>query len=493
MKRRILQTGLPAAALALIGGAAIAWWFAGDPAGELHVHGPAMDDPDGRRAAEVRVRKPVGIGQYFERFDGVAGVIPGRWPHFRGPGYDNIRTNAVPLAGRWPTNGPPVLWSIELGEGHAGAAVANGRVYVLDYEEETERDALRCFSLADGREIWRRSYAVKVKRNHGMSRTVPAVTDRYAVSMGPLCHVMCVRSIFGDFLWGLDLVADYGTEVPGWYAGQCPLIEDGKAILAPAGANVLMMAVDCESGDTVWATPNPAGFKMSHSSITPMVLDGVRMYVYAALGGVAGVAADGPAAGRLLWWTDIWSPRVVVPSPVILDGGRIYLTAGYAAGGLMIRVVPDGETYRVEELYRCKPREGLASEQQTPLYYRDHLFGVMPKDGGRLRQQLVCFRPDGELVWASGRRERFGIGPYIVADGKLFVLDDNGEMTMAEAGLEAYRPLARARVLPGHDSWGPPALVSGRMIVRDSRTMVCLDLRRNAAGNAAGMAGKETR
>ena len=42
----------------------------------------------------------------------------------------------------------------------------------------SESDVLRCLSLADGREIWRRWYRTGAKRNHGVSRTVPAVTER---------------------------------------------------------------------------------------------------------------------------------------------------------------------------------------------------------------------------------------------------------------------------------------------------------------------------
>ena len=189
-----------------------------------------------------------------------------------GPGYDNICTQGVALADTWPEAGPPVLWSVELGEGHAAAAILNGRVYVLDHIEQESADALRCFSLADGAEIWRRSYRVRVKRNHGLSRTVPAVTPEYAVTIGPRCHVMCVDSESGDFLWGIDMVRDYGAKTPGWYTGQCPIIEEGLAILAPCGTNVLMMAVDCASGEVAWTTPNPRGWDMSHSSIRPMTI-----------------------------------------------------------------------------------------------------------------------------------------------------------------------------------------------------------------------------
>jgi len=46
-------------------------------------------------------------------------------------------------------------------------------------------NVLRCLSLADGREIWRFNYSGQVKRNHGVSRTIPAVTEQYVVALGP--------------------------------------------------------------------------------------------------------------------------------------------------------------------------------------------------------------------------------------------------------------------------------------------------------------------
>ena len=57
--------------------------------------------------------------------------------------------------------------------------IYKGRVYVLDYNESLNSDALRCFSLESGKELWRRWYRVPMKRNHGFSRTVPVIRDEY--------------------------------------------------------------------------------------------------------------------------------------------------------------------------------------------------------------------------------------------------------------------------------------------------------------------------
>ena len=45
---------------------------------------------------------------------------------------------------------------------------------------------------------------------------------------------------------------------------QCPLIDRQTAVIAPGG-RALMIGVDCATGEILWETPNPDGWKMSHS------------------------------------------------------------------------------------------------------------------------------------------------------------------------------------------------------------------------------------
>jgi outer membrane protein assembly factor BamB len=467
---------------ALLCAALFGWWFGHDPARGLAERLPGRD----RRAAvaapeEARVR----IGELFARLaeDAPPAPLPaGNWPRFRGPNGDNISPEALPLAERWPAGGPPVLWSVTLGEGHAAPVVWGGRVYLLDYDETEKADLLRCFALADGRELWRRGYRLHLKRNHGLSRTVPAVDGRVVLSLGPRCHVMCVAADTGDLLWGLDLERDWGTTVPLWYAGQCPLLDDGIAVLAPAG-RVLLAGIDAATGETRWETPNPRGWRMSHSSVVPAVIAGRRMYLYAAVGGVVGVAADGPERGRVLWENDAWNKTVIAPSPVVLPDGRVFLTAGYGAGSLMLQVTEESGTFQARELWSHPPAGGLASEQQTPILLDGHLLAVLPKDAGELRGQFVCARPDAPaaFAWTSGKSNRFGLGPFLAADGKIFLLRDDGLLTLLRASTRAYETLAEARVLAdGHDAWGPLALAGGRLLLRDSTRLLCLDVRADA-------------
>ncbi len=442
--------------------------------------GPAEVDlrlpgKDGRPAARQMEDGPVDLAGSFQAFDGIPAEASDAWPRFRGERFDNIAWAAPKLADAWGPDGPPVLWSIDLGEGYAGPAVWEGRVYVLDHDETLRADALRCFSLDDGREIWRHAYQVEVRRNHGMSRTVPAILGEYVVSIGPRCHVLCLDARSGAFRWGIDLQREHGVEEPLWYAGQCPLIDGDWVILGVGGPEALVMAVACASGDPVWKTPNPMGWSMSHSSVMPMTLAGKRMYVYAASGGVAGVSAEPEDAGALLWQVP-WDAKVVAPSPVAIGDDRVLALAGYGAGGLVIEVRQAGDGYEGREVSKHGPRDGIAAEQHTPIMHDGLLYTVMPKDAGALRAQFACFRPDGTLVWSSGQENRFGLGPWLLADNKFYVLDDEGVLYLLRASAESYDLLDRAVVLHGYESWGPLALAGNRLLARDLTQLVCLDV-----------------
>jgi outer membrane protein assembly factor BamB len=458
------------AAIAVI---SLLWWINIDPTNEYKTSEPGADNRGkGLAAQEVK------IGEYFEQFSTEYTELSESWPRFRGADFDNISKSPVKLKDKFGSTGPKIVWSVELGEGHSGAAIYKGLAYILDYNEEKRADILRCFSLTDGKEQWSRGYKLAVKRNHGMSRTIPAVTEDYILTMGPMCHVMCLDRKDGNMRWGLDVAKDYESEVPLWYTGQCPLIDNNLAIIA-TGGKALLVAVDCATGQKIWETPNPNGFKMSHSSVMPFTFGGRKMFVYSPIGAMIGVAADGPDAGKILWETTAWNHTVIAPSPVCMPDGKIFITAGYGSGGMMLQLKESGGKFSIEVLEEYLPKDGLSSEQQTPIYWQGHLFGIMPKDGGTMRNQLICVNPADpkKPVWISGQENRFGLGPYFMADGKLFILNDDATLTIAKPSTSKYIQLEQVKVFEdGHDAWAPFALANGYLLMRDSKKMVCIDL-----------------
>ena len=436
---------------------------------------PRLPGNDSAPTVSAEFAGPVKLKGQLSKFDGNPADFAGSWPRFRGENFDGINSEDITLARQWPEGGPKELWSIDVGEGYAGAAVLAGRVYVVDYDKEKQGDVVRCLSLEDGRDIWRYFYSIKVKRFHGMSRTVPAVNDKYVVTVGPKCHVTCLDSVTGEFKWMYNLVREYKTTVPQWYTAQCPLIENDRAIIAPGG-DVLMMAIDCETGEVDWQVPNPNEWVMTHSSIVPMEFKGRRFYIYCGgntySGGVVGVSSED---GSILWKIESWKMRTNVPSPVVVGKDRIFFSAGYGQvekGCMMLKLNEVDDKIETEVIFEYKT-EVFGSIQQTPIFYNDYIYGVGTD------KQLGCMDVRGEIVWKSTSAKKFGHGPYIIADGLIYVMNDSGVLTMAGATPAGFAELGRAKVLEGPESWGPMAIASGRLILRDLNRMVCLDVTEN--------------
>ncbi|MCG8701427.1 MAG: PQQ-like beta-propeller repeat protein, partial [Bacteroidales bacterium] len=394
----------------------------------------------------------------------------GQWPGFRGEKGDAIAAvDRADLNLQWDTHPPEVVWDVNLGEGYAGAATRGGHVYVTDYDQEQQGDMIRCFALEDGRELWRYFYPNKVKRNHGMSRTVPAVGKDFVVSLGPKCHVVCLETGTGEERWKRDLVSEDGVKVPEWYAGQCPLVQDDRLILGVGGGDALLMALDCNDGKVIWQTPNPEGWQMTHSSVARMTYAGQETFVYCASDGVVGVAAED---GRVLWQTPDWFIKfAVVPTPVVIDEEHLFLSGGYDTNSVMLKLTQQDDRIVPEILFELEDRE-FGSEQQTPVFYQGHLYGVRPT------QQVACMNLEGEVLWTSPRGKRFGLGPYMVIADLLYVLSERGTMTIAQASPDAYQVVTSAEVLEGPRAWAPMAYVEGMLLIRDENRMVCLSIMR---------------
>ncbi|MBI5217753.1 MAG: PQQ-like beta-propeller repeat protein [Bacteroidia bacterium] len=437
---------------------------------------PGMDKPlpgvDNVQSENVK------IGESFQRFSDETSGLKNTWNCFRGANHDNILKTDIHINEDWKTKKPKIAWSADMGEGYAAASVYAGFVYVLDYDEKLKADALRCLSLTTGKEIWRRWYKVRMKKNHGVSRTIPAVTDKYIVTLGPRCHVMCLDRPTGNLLWTLNLEKEFNTEAPFWYTGQCPLIDNDVAVIAPGGKS-LMIGIDCKTGKQLWETPNKRNLKMSHSSIIPMTIEGKRMYVYGAIGGLAGISAEGDDAGKILWEFSSSAPSVVAPSAVYLNKGKILFTAGYGAGSAVIRIGKKNDTFEATLVQKLTPSTGIASEQQTPVFYNGLLYCILPKDAGALHNQFVCYNPDdcSKPVWSSGKTKRFGLGPYLVINDKFLILNDDGELTLIKASSTGYSQIAQVKIIDGQDAWGPMAFADGYLIIRDLKKMYGIDLR----------------
>jgi len=425
-------------------------------------------------------------------------------PQWRGPDRDGIIKDPVPISTDWGADGPPKLWEMEIAKGHAGVAVHDGRIIFTDYEsdifpvidKETEEqkvnnkgepvftggDVVRAISVDTAEEIWRFEYPVKVKTNHGFTRSTPCVNDEHIVSVGPKGHVVCLDSATGKLRWWKSLYHQYNSVIPKWYLAQSPIFDGPEhVILAPCGngneehpeRNALLMKVSCETGEVVWHSANPLQWEMTHVSIVPMDLDGRKTYLYIGHQGVVAVAAD---TGEIMWLSTKWEVKIAAcASPVPLPDNRVFLSGGYGAGSMMMKINRvEGGTYPydAEVLYKLPPKI-FGSVHHTPIYHDGVIYGVRPSPNF----DLICLEPeDGTVRWGAGTAHKFDMGHYFLAGSHIFAMNNDGLLTLVKLSKDKFKPLTSAQVVPGADSWGPMTLVDRRLIVRDLDTMACYDV-----------------
>jgi outer membrane protein assembly factor BamB len=310
---------------------------------------------------------------------------------------------------------------------------------------------------------------------------VPSVTDKLVFSLDPKCRFHALDVKTGKIVWQKNLVQEYKATIPGWYAGQNPLLDGDRVVLA-TGGDALVVAFDQATGKEIWRSANPAKDLMSHSSLMPAVIGGVKQYLYMTPNKVVGVAA---ADGQILWNIPFATKMAAVPSPLSIGDGRVFVTSGYEAGSMMIQVEKGAAGFTAKKLYDLTSAQ-FNSEVHTPVLYKNHLFAVGSKSRGR----FMCVGLDGKVVWQSpvtsgdaARSPTFDLGGFIFADGLFFAVDGKtGMLRLIEANTTGYKELASAQVLSGEEVWGPLAISDHKLVLRDMNQMVCLQVGPPVAG-----------
>jgi len=121
-------------------------------------------------------------------------------------------------------------------------------------------------------------------------------------------------------------------------------------------------------------------------------------------------------------------------------------------------------TQPAKEIWNTK---NMRNHFASSVLWQGHLYGVD-------ENQLRCLVFDtGEVKWTD---KVSGKGSLILADGKLIVLSERGELLVANASPEGFKPIARAQVIGGK-CWTAPTLANGKIYCRTGPgDVVCVDV-----------------
>jgi outer membrane protein assembly factor BamB len=414
------------------------------------------------------------------------------WPQFQGPGASGISPETG-LARAWPAGGPRTLWETDVGPGFAGAAVRDGKVYLLDRADDAQ-DILRCLDLGSGKEEWRFAYDAPGGMEHNGSRQVPAVDEKHIYTVGPFGHMHCIDRAAHKPVWSHNLVTDFRrppdpadpARPPMWGVSQCPVLYKDTVIVAPQTAKVGVVAYERATGKVRWTSPPVGPNYFCYVTPTRVTLGGTDQVIVMAnkqpekwLPAI--LSSVDAATGKLLWQLETAKPyKLPVSCPVKTGEDRLFVSGAYRIGCFGLRVSREGERWAVE--YAFKDNNNCVAHLHTPILYKGCLYAQsfdihQPKG----QNGLVCLDLDGNIKWKTGPDLVFDAGAILIADGLIYILHGKtGELFLAEVSPDGYKPLARAKVLGGEggEVWAPMALSDGKLIVRDQHKMKCLDVRK---------------
>ena len=389
------------------------------------------------------------------------------WPQFFGPTRNGVYTGP-PLSEKWPAAGPKVLWRRDIGEGFAGPVVAQG--HVILFHRQNGREIVEALDPNTGTTQWKFDYPTVYRDDFGFDegpRAAPTVADGVVYTFGAEGKLNAIALATGKPIWGEDTMKRFNV-VKGFFgAGGSPIVEDGKVIANVGGKDAGIVAFDAKTGRVLWtATSDEA----SYSSGTAATIGGKRSLVFLTRSSLVGLE---PATGKILFqkrWRALQQASVNAATPVIVNdpmGDMIFVSAEYGPGAGVFRV--NGST--LTPLWTND--ETLNNHYATPVYRDGILYGFHGRQEYGQALRAVEMRT-GKVRWSE---ERFLAGNSILVGDKWLILRETGELVLASATAEAFRPMARAQILPATVR-AFPALAGGLLYARNVKTMVCIDLRR---------------
>jgi len=385
------------------------------------------------------------------------------WPQYLGPNRNGVSTETG-LLQTWGKDGPPLLWSIPVGEGFSGPVIAGDKLIL--FHRVGDEEVVDCLNADTGKKVWSRGYATDYRDqlNKGDGpRSTPAIHGDLVITLGAGGWLNVWKLADGAKVWGRNINDDYRVPQSYFGVGTSPLVEKDLLLINVGGKEAGIVAFALQTGKEVWhATTDEA----SYSSPVMATVEGARHAVFFTRFGVSLLdPKDGTERFRKRWRAR-YAASVNAATPLVI-GDKLFVSTSYETGALLLRLHKDG----ADTLY--EKEDAMTNHYNTSVYRDGCLYGF---DG---RQEagpnFRCVDLDtGKIRW---NKDQFGCGTMVLAEGKLIVLTESGELLLVDASPQEYRERARAAVFNNSPCRAQIALAGGRLYGRDQRTLKCWDLR----------------
>jgi outer membrane protein assembly factor BamB len=360
------------------------------------------------------------------------------------------------------------VWEKAIGEGFAGPVVDGDRV-VLFHRVRSE-EVVEALDARTGKELWRYSYGTAYRDDFGFDegpRAVPVVAGGRVYTFGAEGQLHALDAATGRRIWSVDTAGRFGVRKGFFGAAGSPLVEDGRVIANIGGMDGAkgagIVAFSAATGAVLWtATDHQA----SYSSPVGATFGGRRHALFFTRNGLVGLD---PATGAMLFqrpWRSRSASSVNAATPLVV-GDVIFLSATYETGAVALRV----NGTELSPLWSSD--DAMSNHYATSVYSNGYVYGFHGRQEFGPSFRAIDLET-GAVKWSE---DRYGAGSVTLAGDRLLIVRETGELVLAAASPDAFRPLARAQVVRGTVR-ALPAVADGFVYLRNENTLVSLDLRK---------------
>ena len=420
---------------------------------------------------KFQVRKDMSPKYSLNRYLLLLGLILGSttthaedWPQLLGPERDGVYRGRD-LAPSWPESGLPILWQKKVGKGFSNPAVVDS--HLILFHRIGDKEVVEALGPETGSSFWSFGYPTTYHDDFGFDdgpRASPIIAEGRLYTFGAQGMLHCLELGTGRKIWSVDTHSTLGVKKGFFGAAGSPLLQ-GKAVFLNAGgrSGAGLAAFDKDTGKLLWtAADDEASYA---SPIAATFGDKLHILFFTRSGLVGTDSRSGEVLFRFPWRSRNRA-SVNAATPLSVDD-LIFLSASYRTGAVVLRV----KGRELEQLWSSD--EALSNHYATSIHHEGHLYGFHGRQEYGPSLRCVDLKT-GKVRWSQ---DRFGSGTVALADDRLIILREKGELILAQADPKKYQQVSKARILTGTVR-AYPALADGLLYARNQDTLVCVDLKK---------------
>lgn len=381
------------------------------------------------------------------------------WNQWRGPNRDG-KSSESRLLREWPDGGPELVWQIDsLGAGYSSLAAADGKLFTQGFKNG--KQLLIALDAESGATVWETAHGKRYSNRRGDGpRGTPTIDGNRVYALGGDGNLICADSSTGAKIWERQLLDTYGGRNIRWGISESPLVDGDRVVVNAGGRGASIVALQKDTGAELWKTQSD---EAGYSSAVAAEIGGVRQYIVFTGEAAVGVLAKN---GELLWrYAPVSNSTANIATPVVHDN-FVFLSSSYGTGCALLHLESAGGSTKASEVYFNRD---MRNHYSSSILLDGYLYGYSS------RILTAMNFKTGEVAWQD---RSVGKGQIVYADGRLYLLGEDGVVGLVEPDEGEYREISRFSLDRGdYPTWTLPVVEAGKLYLRDQGRLYAYDIK----------------